>query len=243
MSLYTTGELARLCEVSVRTVQYYDNRNILTPSALSEGGRRLYSENDVRRLRVICFLRDIGLSINDIGKLLAEDSSEQVIELLLEQQEKSLSDERKRLEEQLRKLQYLRQQLRGIDRFSVETVSDIAVMMIEKQKLRNLRITTLLVGIFADMVEWGALVYGFCTGVWWPFAVGMILVVLPLCVWISLHYYQRTAYICPQCHNVFRPRFKEVFWARHTPKTRKLTCPSCGHKGFCVEVYHEEARQ
>ena len=41
MSKYTTGEIAKLCGVSVRTVQYYDSRNILVPSALSEGGRRL----------------------------------------------------------------------------------------------------------------------------------------------------------------------------------------------------------
>ena len=47
MSKYTTGELAKLCGVSVRTVQYYDSRNILAPSELSEGGRRLYSEEDL----------------------------------------------------------------------------------------------------------------------------------------------------------------------------------------------------
>lgn len=39
-----------------------------------------------------------------------------------------------------------------------------------------------------------------------------------------------------ECHEVFKPYFKEAFWARHTPATRKLTCPSCGHHGFCVEV-------
>ena len=49
MSKYTTGEIAKLCGVSVRTVQYYDTRNILVPSELSEGGRRLYSEEDVKR--------------------------------------------------------------------------------------------------------------------------------------------------------------------------------------------------
>ena len=51
MSQYTTGEIAKLCGVSVRTVQYYDSRNILTPTALSEGGRRLYSEQDLQKLR------------------------------------------------------------------------------------------------------------------------------------------------------------------------------------------------
>ena len=41
LGLYTTGEVAKLCGVSVRTVQYYDTRGILTPSSLTEGGRRL----------------------------------------------------------------------------------------------------------------------------------------------------------------------------------------------------------
>lgn len=48
MSKYTTGEIARLCGVSVRTVQYYDDRGILVPSQLSEGGRRLYSDDDLK---------------------------------------------------------------------------------------------------------------------------------------------------------------------------------------------------
>ena len=67
MSQYTTGELAKLCGVTVRTVQYYDTRGILTPSALSEGGRRLYSDGDLRRMKVICFLRELGLPLDAIG--------------------------------------------------------------------------------------------------------------------------------------------------------------------------------
>ncbi len=41
MLKYTTGELAKLCNVSVRTVQFYDTKNLLKPSEISEGGRRL----------------------------------------------------------------------------------------------------------------------------------------------------------------------------------------------------------
>ena len=33
--------------------------------------------------------------------------------------------------------------------------------------------------------------------------------------------------------------FKEMFWAYHTPKMRRVTCPKCGHKGLCVEVYDD----
>ncbi len=66
MSRYTTGEIAKLCEVSVRTVQYYDTRGILIPSELSEGGRRIYSEEDLKKLKAICFLRELDVPINSI---------------------------------------------------------------------------------------------------------------------------------------------------------------------------------
>ena len=107
MSKYTTGELAKLCGVTVRTVQYYDSRNILIPSELSEGGRRLYSEADLRRMKIICFLRDLGLSINTIGDLLSEEHPEQVIDLLLQQQEKVLRAEITERQEMLERLEGL----------------------------------------------------------------------------------------------------------------------------------------
>ena len=51
MARYTTGELAKLCDVTVRTVQYYDSKGLLKPSDLSDGGRRLYSDEDLTNLR------------------------------------------------------------------------------------------------------------------------------------------------------------------------------------------------
>lgn len=90
MSQFSTGELAKAAEVSVRTVQYYDQRGILTPSEVTEGGRRIYHESDLERLQVICFLRDLDFSINQIKKLLQEENREQVLELLLTDQIESL---------------------------------------------------------------------------------------------------------------------------------------------------------
>ena len=90
---YTTGELAKLCDVSVRTVQYYDSRGILCPRELSEGGRRLYSEDDVKRMHIICFLREAGLSINSIGELFEDEHPEKIISVILEQHELQLKKE------------------------------------------------------------------------------------------------------------------------------------------------------
>ena len=79
MSKFTTGEMAKLCGVTVRTVQYYDTRNILVPSELTEGGRRLYSEEDLQKLKIICFLRNIDLPIDSIAELFKESGSQEII--------------------------------------------------------------------------------------------------------------------------------------------------------------------
>ncbi len=240
MSMYTTGEIAKLCGVTVRTVQYYDSRNILVPSELSEGGRRLYSEEDLRKLRIICFLRELDIPINAIGELFSEDEPEKVIETILAEQEKGLRDEIAQRQTQLDKLTELARELRKVEHFSVESIGDIAYHMDKKRKLRALRLRMVVVGVIMDIIEVVTLVLGITKGIWWPFAAGMT-VVIALGVWISRHYFRRVEYICPHCHAVFTPGFgKEVFFARHTPTTRKLTCTSCGHHGFCVETYRRE---
>ena len=237
MSPYTTGEIAKLCGVTVRTVQYYDTRGILSPSALSEGGRRLYSEEDLRRLRIICFLRELDLPIHAIGQLLSEEDPASVIELLLEQQQSLLREELTERQTRLQRLEELRRGLRSVEHFSVESIGDIACQMENKMKLRRVHAVMLAVGLVAEAVEIATLMLWILRGIWWPYAVGMA-AVIAASVWIvRYYYYRRVAYICPKCHTVFRPRFREMFWASHTPSTRRLTCTECGHKGFCVEVY------
>ena len=113
MPKYTTGEIAKLCGVSVRTVQYYDSRGILVPSGLSEGGRRLYSEDDLSRMKIICFLRDLGLPIKSIGQLLNEESPERVISLLLDQQVQTLRSEMDDRRKKLDSLERLRRELKA----------------------------------------------------------------------------------------------------------------------------------
>lgn len=107
MSQFSTGELAKAAEVSVRTVQYYDQRGILTPSEVTEGDQRIYHESDLERLQVICFLRDLDFSIKQIKKLLQEENREQVLELLLTDQIESLEKSSKEIEVKLKRARHL----------------------------------------------------------------------------------------------------------------------------------------
>lgn len=239
MSKYTTGEIAKLCGVSVRTVQYYDTRGILTPSELTEGGRRLYSEDDFKRMKIICFLRDAGISINSIGELLSEDNPGSVISVLLEQQEQLLREEVSERQAKLAMLDGIKRELKGVENFSVESIGDIAYVMENKKKTRQLHAILLITGIPISIIQWTSIILWIAAGIWWLFAL-YVLVLIPYAVWITNFYFKRVAYICPQCHEVFKPNFKEAFWAGHTPTLRKLTCTCCGHKGFCVETYGKE---
>ena len=236
MSKYTTGEMAKLCGVTVRTVQYYDARNILVPSELSEGGRRLYSEENLKRLKIICFLRELGLPIDAISQLFSEEDPGSVISLLLEQQEAAVRQALEKEQKKLDALMQLRRELKAVRHFSLESIADIAQVMNNREKLRKLHITMLATGIPVTLLEVGAIVLWIATGIWWPAAL-YLAVAVPYGIWVSRYYFRRVAYICPHCHTVFKPSFKEAFFARHTPHTRKLTCTACGHHGFCVETW------
>ena len=137
MSLYTTGELAKKCNVSVRTIQYYDERGILVPTDLTEGGRRLFSEEDVATLETICFLRDLDISIKDIAEILESEESKKVIELLLDEQEKNIQADVKKKTKQLENIKGIRSSLASFKDGSQKTIHDISSIMEEKEKFRT----------------------------------------------------------------------------------------------------------
>lgn len=242
MPKYTTGEIAKLCNVSVRTVQYYDTRGILIPSELSEGGRRLYSDEDLSRMKIICFLRDLDFSINDIGKLLSEEHPEKVVSVLVSEQEKMISSEIKEKSERLEKLHNLQSEIKKVENFSIESIGDIAYIMKNKAKLRKVRTITIIVGIIMDIIEVGTLILWISRGIWLPFVLGMIAVII-MGICIFNFYYNAIEYICPECHEKFKPGKNEIFWAPHTPSTRKLTCPCCNNRSFCVETCKEDENE
>lgn len=239
MSKYTTGEVAKLCDVSVRTVQFYDDKGLLKPSELSEGGRRLYNDEDIRQLKVICYLRSLGIGIKTIKQMLDADNSQKVIKCLLEEHEKQLKAEIEEKQKALEAVQNINRSLKGNDEFFIQTISDIAHDMENNKKLKKVYATAFITGIPLALYQIFSIVFWIVTGTWWPFVVwGGI--AIPYAIIISKYYWNNVAYICPECNKVFKAKFKEGFFANHTPKTRKLTCPCCGKKSFCIETSIDE---
>ena len=242
MSTYTTGEIAKLCDVSVRTVQYYDKRGVLIPSELSEGGRRLYSEEDLSKMKVICFLRNLDVPIESIKKLLKEENSDKVISLILSEQKAILEEEKARKEAQLKRISEIEKIIGKSENFSVESISDAAHVMENKKKLRNLHLGMLIAGIPVTAFQWVSIILWITNGLWWLFVIWAAVATI-YGVAASTVYFKKIEYICPECHNVFKPKFKEAFFANHTHTARKLTCTKCKKKSFCVEVYSKKENE
>ncbi|WP_460798307.1 MerR family transcriptional regulator [Microbacterium sp. GXF0217] len=64
------GELADRTGMSLRTLRHYDEIGLLTPSGRSDGGFRLYTDDDLRRLLVIRRMKPLGYSLEQMGDLL-----------------------------------------------------------------------------------------------------------------------------------------------------------------------------
>ncbi|MFF0825367.1 MerR family transcriptional regulator [Brevibacillus sp. NPDC003359] len=94
--MYSIGEVAKLTGSTIKTVRYYDEIELLKPAWFTEGGHRLYSTEEIRRLELIHTLRYLDFGIEDIRKLLSGET--QVAKALdlqieaLETQVKSLTN-------------------------------------------------------------------------------------------------------------------------------------------------------
>lgn len=67
----TIKQVSKLSGASVRTLQYYDNIHLLTPSQRTASGYRLYSDDDIAKLQQILFLKALGFSLKDIRELIS----------------------------------------------------------------------------------------------------------------------------------------------------------------------------
>jgi len=66
----TVGKLAKTAGVNIETIRYYEQRGLLPKPSRKESGYRLYSQEDVKRLRFILRAKELGFSLREIHDLL-----------------------------------------------------------------------------------------------------------------------------------------------------------------------------
>jgi len=69
--MFKIGDLAKLAEVTPDTVRYYEKQGLMSYGERSESGYRLYTENDLQRLRFIRYAKTIGFTLEAIAELLS----------------------------------------------------------------------------------------------------------------------------------------------------------------------------
>lgn len=103
--MYSIGQLSKKTSVTIRTLDYYDEIKLLKPSSSTEGGHRLYNENDVLRLQQILALKYMGFSLEQIKEKLDEPETTW---------EQSLGQQLDMVQQQQKQLQTLEQALNGV---------------------------------------------------------------------------------------------------------------------------------
>lgn len=80
----TVNEVSKIAGISIRTLQYYDKIGLLKPTAYSEAGYRLYSDDDLKMLQSILLYRELEFPLKEIKELINSENFNK--NLALEQQ-------------------------------------------------------------------------------------------------------------------------------------------------------------
>ncbi len=89
---YSSGQFARMANVSVRTIRFYDKQNVLKPSYVNESGARFYTDSDFARLQQILLLKYLGFSLDDIREMTISDTDYHFMLSSLKMQKKLVQD-------------------------------------------------------------------------------------------------------------------------------------------------------
>lgn len=75
MTNYSTGQFAKLANVTERTIRYYDKIGLLKPSFVMENGYRRYTQSDLLKLQKILSLKHMGFSLDEIYPMVSKEQN------------------------------------------------------------------------------------------------------------------------------------------------------------------------
>ncbi|MEG0593552.1 MAG: MerR family transcriptional regulator [Coprobacillus sp.] len=230
---YTTGEVAKLCHISIRTVQYYDKYNLVKPSQISEGGRRLYSIDDIRKIEIVILYKEVGFSLDEIRNIIIDKSNSELLREYITKQQESINQEIISLQDKQKKLEVLNEEIQNSDIENLDELKNLTNRY-DRHKVIDRRTYNLLF----DFVIILLFVFPFFSGFG---KLGMIIVIVIIgCFVMGLIWYHsaNNAYICPHCQRKFSITFiKDMLSLNNGKKGKILKCPHCGYKGSMKETY------
>ena len=127
LGFMTVGEVAKKIGVTVRTLQYYDKEGLLSPSAESEGGRRLYTDKDLGILHQIISLKSLGFSLDDIKHRLTSLETPTDVAAALTEQADSIREKIGQLTASLTAIEQLKEEVLQMQTVNFKKYADIIV--------------------------------------------------------------------------------------------------------------------
>jgi DNA-binding transcriptional MerR regulator len=131
------GDFSRIGRVSVQTLRYYDDLGLLKPAAVDPfTGYRSYAFDQLPRLHRILALKDLGLTLEEIARLLRDEPSSEQLMGMLRLKETELLE---RVDEELHRLERVRARLRQLDEEQNMPNYDVVIKKIEPLRIAGLR--------------------------------------------------------------------------------------------------------
>jgi MerR family transcriptional regulator, repressor of the yfmOP operon len=109
--LTSIGEIAQKLDMSQRTIRYYEEIGLLNSIKRVEGGRRIYTDEDLRRLKLIKRLKIMGMTLSEMQELEAMWTIEKSTDKVLKRLSELLENHLKRLDDRITDLDILKNEI------------------------------------------------------------------------------------------------------------------------------------
>lgn len=131
---YLINEIAKMFNLTKRTLQYYDKIDLLKPDFIKENGYRVYREDQLAKLIEILIWKNIGLDSRDIKNIFEEKTEKNIGNILNEVDE--------RLEDELKKIMFLKENLKFIKQsldYKNLSYDEIMVKTLKKRQILKIK--------------------------------------------------------------------------------------------------------
>ncbi|HEY5119604.1 MAG TPA: MerR family transcriptional regulator [Anaerolineales bacterium] len=131
------GDFSRIAQVSVQTLRYYDDLGLLKPVEVDRfTSYRYYAFDQLPRLHRILALKDLGLSLEEIARLLQDELSAEQLKGMLRLKETELKEH---VDEEFLRLERVRARLRQMEQEQTMPTYEVVLKKLEPQTIAGVR--------------------------------------------------------------------------------------------------------
>lgn len=156
--MYKIGEFSKITGLTVKTLRYYDEENIIKPSYRNEeNGYRYYCEDDFKKAQLIIVLRGLEFSIAEIKDVISNFESQDDLSYFLEEKKRSVEEKMKKEKELIKKINlYINPERKEVSCMSYKVeIKDIEEVLVASVRFR---------GKYSDVSKYIGKLYGTVKG-------------------------------------------------------------------------------